>query len=77
MTMSRREQLCSDTMILLGQEDQKFQWPRYYWDYSSMPFLERNKNIVQMFGISLDRCAPEVFYCKENVFWCANKFDQI
>jgi len=74
--MRIREQLCGDTLNLFGKEDHRFQWLRYYWYYSSLPFPERNENRLWASGTALSVCVPEVFYYREIVSWCADKFDQ-
>jgi hypothetical protein len=61
---------------LFGWEDQRFQWSRSYWYYSSLPLPERNENKVWTSGIALAGCVPEVFDSREIVSWCVDKYDQ-
>jgi hypothetical protein len=76
MAVKGREHLCGDTLNLFGREDQRFQWSRSYWYYSSLPLPERNENIVWTSGITSTGCVPEVFDSREIVSWCVDKYEQ-
>jgi hypothetical protein len=71
MTTSSRKQFCGDTLNIFGREDQNFQWSRVYSYYSSPP---THKDVIWAFGITHVGCVPEVFYCKELVAWCVDKY---
>jgi hypothetical protein len=53
------------------RQDQNFQWSRAYSYYSS-PLTQ--KDVIWVSGIARARCVPEVFYCKECVAWCEEKY---
>jgi hypothetical protein len=65
------QQFCGDTVNIFGREDQKFQWSRAYSYYSS--YFSQNE-VIWTSGIARAGCVPEVFYCKEVVSWCAEKY---
>ena len=48
-----------------------FQCSRAYSYYSSP---SAQKEVIWTSKISCAGCVPEVFYCKELVFWCAEKY---
>jgi hypothetical protein len=63
-----------DTLNLFEKEDNKIQCLRYYWYYATLSLPRRGENIVCTLGFSLVGCVPEVFYSKEIVSWCVDKF---
>jgi hypothetical protein len=76
MTTQRKEQLCGDTINLLGQEDQIFEWSREYIYYSSLPLPEKSSNQIWTLGIALVGCIPKFYDFKELISWCIDKFDK-
>jgi hypothetical protein len=68
---SARQQFCGDTMNIFGREDHNFKWSRAY-SYYSTPAAENQ--VIWTSGIARAGCVPEVFYCKDLVSWCADKF---
>jgi hypothetical protein len=68
---SSRHQVCGDTMNTFGREDQNIDWSRAF-SYYSIPTTENQ--IIWTFEIAHAGRVPEVFYCKDLVSWCANKF---
>jgi hypothetical protein len=68
---SSRHQFCGDTVNTFGHEDQNFHWSREF-SYYSTPTVENQ--VIWTFGIAHASCVPKVFYCKDLVSWCADKF---
>jgi hypothetical protein len=71
MVIATRKKNCGDTSNIFGNEDQNFQWSRMYSYYSS-PLAQ--KEVIWTSIISHVGCVPEVFYCKELVAWCIEKY---
>jgi hypothetical protein len=71
MEESTRQQFCGDTLNIFGHEDQNFQWSIAYSYYSSPP---AQKHVIWVSGISRVGCVYEVFYCKELIAWCVDKY---
>jgi hypothetical protein len=66
-----RQQFCGDTVNIFGHQDQKFQWSRAYFYYSSH---SAHNEVIWTYGIARAGCVPEVFDCKEMVSWCTEKY---
>ena len=58
-------------MNILRCEGQNFQWSRAYSYYSTS--IAENQ-LIWTSKISHAGCVPEVFYCKDLVSWCTDKF---
>jgi hypothetical protein len=68
---STQHQFCGNTVNTFGCEDQNFHWSRAF-SYYSTPIIENQ--VIWTSGIARAGCIPAVFYCKDLVSWCANKF---
>jgi hypothetical protein len=66
-----RQQFSRDTLNIFGREDQSFQWSTAYSYYSSP---SAQKEIICTSGIARTGCVMEVFYCKELVTWCVERY---
>ena len=71
MEKSNREQFCGDTLNIFSREDQNFHWSRENLYYSSPP---AQKDVIWASGIAHAGCVHEVFYCKEIIAWCVEKY---
>jgi len=71
MTTTSQQQFYGDTLIVFWCEDQNFQWSRAYSYYSSP---SSQKEVTWTSGIACTGCVPKVFYCKELVAWCIEKY---
>jgi hypothetical protein len=65
-----RQHFCGDTVNIFGHQDQKFQWSRAYFYYSSH---SAQNEVIWTSGIARVGYVPEVFYCKVVVSWWAEK----
>jgi hypothetical protein len=68
---SSQQHFCGDTVKIFGREDQNFHWSRAYSYYSSP--IAKNK-VIWTSRIACAGYAPEVFDCKEMVYWYADKY---
>jgi hypothetical protein len=65
------QQFCGDIVNIFGHEDQKFQWSRAYFYYSSD---SAQKEVIWSYGITRVGCVHKVFDFKEVVSWSAKKY---
>jgi hypothetical protein len=66
-----RQQFCGNTVNMFAEEDQRFQWSKAYFYYSSH-FTENE--VIWTSGIARAGYVPEVFDYKEVVSWCTKKY---
>jgi hypothetical protein len=71
LMVAGRQQFCGDTVNIFEHHDQNFQWSRAYFYYASH---SAQNEVIWTSGIAHAGCVPEVFYCKEVVSWCAEKY---
>jgi hypothetical protein len=66
-----RQQFCGDTVNMFTEEDQRFQWSRAYFYYSSR---SAQNEVIWTSEIARAGCVPKVFDCKEVVSSCTEKY---
>ena len=74
MSSKKRELYCTDTLNILGRENQEFQWSKAYNSYKSLSSIEKKMNLIWNSRITLVGCVPEVTDFKDIVQWCIDNF---